>query len=221
MLLNNVLIFIHKNHTKEMAKAIVLPMTEKATPLAQGNRQQDDHDLVRQAQAGDRQAFAVLAERHYSLMFKVAWQWCGNREDAEDIAQDAAIKLAQNIRSFQFESAFTTWLYRMVINAAKDYFKAKNRRNTREMPMFEDMTYISAEPTPEQQLADKDVLHAIGELPEMLKETVLLVCWQGLSHKEAGVVMDCPEGTVSWRVSEARKKIAEILDLKQKVRTHG
>lgn len=221
MLLNNVLIFIHKNHTKEMAKAIVLPMTEKATPLAQGNRQQDDHDLVRQAQAGDRQAFAVLAERHYSLMFKVAWQWCGNRDDAEDIAQESAIKLAQNIRSFQFESAFTTWLYRMVINAAKDYFKAKNRRSSREMPMFEDMTYISAEPTPEQQLADKDVLHAIGELPEMLKETVLLVCWQGLSHKEAGVVMDCPEGTVSWRVSEARKKIAEILDLKQKVRTHG
>ena len=189
--------------------------------MTQGNRQQDDQSLVKKAQAGDRAAFAALAERHYGLMFKVAWQWCGHKADAEDIAQDAAIKLAQNIRSFQFESAFTTWLYRLVINTAKDYYKAKNRRNTREMPMFEDMTYISAEPTPEQKMADKDVLQAIAALPETLKETVLLVCWQGLSHKEAGAIMDCPEGTVSWRVSEARKKIAEILEMKQKERAHG
>lgn len=189
--------------------------------MTQGNRQQDDQSLVEKAQAGDRDAFAALAERHYGLMFKVAWQWCGHRADAEDIAQDAAIKLARNIRSFQFESAFTTWLYRLVINTAKDYYKAKNRRSTREMPMFEDMAYISAEPTPEQKMADKDVLQAIAALPQTLKETVLLVCWQGLSHKEAGTIMDCSEGTVSWRVSEARKKIAAMLEMKQKERAHG
>lgn len=183
--------------------------------------QQDDHSLVRNAQAGDRQAFAMLVERHYGLMFKTAWQWCGNREDAEDIAQESAIKLAQHIRSFGFDAAFTTWLYRIVINAAKDYYKAKNRRATREMPLFDDVEYVSAAPDPERQLADKDVLRAVAELPETLRETVVLVCWQGLNHREAGEILNCPEGTISWRISEARKKISQALDLKNKGKRHG
>lgn len=181
----------------------------------------DDHGLVREAQGGSREAFAALVERHYGLMFKVAYQWCGVREDAEDIAQDCAIKLAQNLQAFRFESAFTTWVYRLVINAAKDYYKAKNRRNARETPLFEDVVHASEEPSPEKKLEQKDVLKALSDLPEQLRETVILVCWQGLSHKEAGDILDCSEGTVSWRVHEARKKIAERLDIEKKVKRHG
>lgn len=174
----------------------------------------DDHMLAKEAQAGNRRSFAMLVERHYRLMFKIAWQWCGVREDAEDIAQEASIKLAQNIGAFRFESAFTTWLYRLVLNTAKDYYKAKNRRNTREQPMFEDVVYASEEPTPEQKLEQKDILKALSGLPEQLKETVILVCWQGLSHREAGDILECSEGTISWRVHEARKKIAEYFEVK-------
>lgn len=180
----------------------------------------DDEELVSEAQSGNRQAFADLLERHYGLMFKVAYQWCGMREDAEDIAQDAAIKLAQNISAFMFESAFTTWLYRLVINCAKDYYKAKNRRNSRETPMYEDAVYISEDLTPEQKLSHKDTLKAISDLPESLRETVILVCWQGMTHAEASDVLECEEGTVSWRIHEARKKIAETLEIK-KVKRHG
>jgi RNA polymerase sigma-70 factor (ECF subfamily) len=181
----------------------------------------DDHELARKARDGNREAFAALAERHYGLMFKVAYQWCGVREDAEDIAQESAIKLAQNISAFRFESAFSTWLYRLVINAAKDYYKAKNRRNTREAPMFEDVDFASGQPTPEERLEQKDVLKALSGLPEQLKETVILVCWQGLSHKEAGEILECSEGTISWRVHEARKKIAAHLDVQKEVKRHG
>ena len=184
--------------------------------------QEDDFDIVRRAQSGDRAAFSMLVERHYGLMFKVAWQWCGVREDAEDIAQECAIKLARQVGAFRFESAFTTWLYRMVINTAKDYFKAKNRRNDREKPMFDDAIYFaSEEPSAEQKLQDKDVLKAVNGLSEQLKETVLLVCWQGLSHKEAGVALGCSEGTISWRIHEARKKITESLDLEKRGKRHG
>jgi RNA polymerase sigma-70 factor (ECF subfamily) len=180
----------------------------------------DDDELVSEAQSGNRQAFASLLERHYGLMFKVAYQWCGMREDAEDIAQDASIKLAQNISGFMFESAFTTWLYRLVINCAKDYYKAKNRRNSRETPIYEDAVYISEDLTPEQKLSHKDTLKAISDLPESLRETVILVCWQGMTHAEASDVLECEEGTVSWRIHEARKKIAETLEIK-KVKRHG
>lgn len=181
-----------------------------------------DDELVPEAQAGNRQAFESLLERHYGMMFRVAWQWCGVREDAEDIAQEASIKLAQNLSGFMFESAFTTWLYRLVINTAKDYYRAKNRRAAREAPMYEDAVYISEEPTPEEKMEYKDTLKAISELPEHLRETVVLVCWQGLTHREASDVLDCEEGTVSWRMHEAREKIATSLELQRsKVKRHG
>lgn len=181
----------------------------------------DDMMLVKKAQGGDRHAFAALVEKHYRLMFRAAWQWCGAREEAEDIAQEAAIKLAQNIGSFRHDAAFTTWLYRLVINAAKDHYKARNRRALRETPLFEDAVYVSERPSPEQALADKETLRILHELPESLKETVILVCWQGLSHKEAGVALDCSEGTISWRIHEARKKIAEKLELGREAKRHG
>jgi len=180
-----------------------------------------DHELIYKAQAGDRQSFSMLVERHYRLMFRIAWQWCGVREDAEDIAQEAAIKLAAHIDAFKFKSSFTTWLYRLVINTAKDYYKSKNRKATREQPIFEDVQYASQEPSPEQKLIYKDILTAISALPESLKETVILVFWQGLSHKEAGETLECPEGTISWRLHEARKKITEALETKQKGARHG
>lgn len=183
--------------------------------------QPSDDELISKAQGGDRLAFAALLERHYGLMFKTAWQWCGNREDAEDIAQEVCLKLAHNLQGFMFESAFTTWLYRITINAAKDYYRAKNRRSDREKPLYDDAIYISEELTPEQKLAHKDTLVAIDALPETLKDTVILVCWQGLSHREAAEILDCEEGTISWRLHEARKKITDKLDLDKKVKRHG
>lgn len=180
-----------------------------------------DHELIHGAQRGDRAAFSRLVERHYSFMFKVAWQWSGVREDAEDIAQEAAVKLANNIEHFRFESAFTTWLYRLVLNTAKDYHRSKSRKNAREGQMFEDIDYVSPELSAEEKLMHKDLLKAVSQLPENLRETVLLVCWQQLSHKEAGALLDCSEGTVSWRVHEARKKIAESLGLEKKGKSHG
>lgn len=180
-----------------------------------------DHELIYGAQGGNRRSFSLLVERHYMFMFKIAWQWGGVKEDAEDIAQEAAIKLAHHIGDFRFESAFTTWLYRLVLNTAKDYYKAKNRKNTREQPIFEDVEYVAPEASPEEKMMHKDVLRAIAGLPESLRETVILVCWQQLSHKEAGAVLDCSEGTISWRVHEARKKIADILEIEGKGKRHG
>lgn len=180
-----------------------------------------DHDLIYASQNNDRAAFAMLVERHYRFMFKVAWKWCGNRDDAEDIAQEAAVKLARGIHAFRFESEFTTWLHSLVVNAGKDYFKAKNRTTAREKPLFDDVEFASRDLSPEEQAESKDVLKAIATLPEDMRETVVLVCWQGLSHREAGDILGCAEGTVSWRISEARKKIAATLEEGNKVKAHG
>ncbi|MDB5477683.1 MAG: polymerase subunit sigma-24 [Alphaproteobacteria bacterium] len=181
----------------------------------------DDFTWVREAQAGDRQAFARLVQRHYRLMYKLAWQFCGVKDQAEDIAQEASIKLAQSLGAFRFESSFTTWLYRLVINTAKDNARGRNRRSENELPLFEDAVFVSPEASPEQKLQDKDVLKMVARLPVDLKETVILCYWQGLSHKEASMVLECSEGTVSWRLHEARKKMGSELGIKGEGRNHG
>lgn len=178
-----------------------------------------DHELIYAAQSGDRAAFSRLLGRHYRFMYKAAWQWCGLKEDAEDIAQEAAIKLARSIGDFRFEAAFTSWLYRLVLNTAKDYRRAKARRHSREQPLFEEE--VSPAASPEELAAQRDVLKAVTLLPETLRETVWLVCGQGLSHKEAAGMLKCSEGTISWRIHEARKKIAEALAPEQKGKSHG
>jgi RNA polymerase sigma-70 factor (ECF subfamily) len=66
--------------------------------------------LVRQAQAGDSAAFRALLKRDYGLVYKVAYAWCGRREDAQDIAQEVCLALARDLAGFRFQSSFTSWL---------------------------------------------------------------------------------------------------------------
>ena len=80
-----------------------------------------DKALIRAAQGGDAQAFEQLLEAHYDTMYRFAYKWCGNRADAEDVTQQSCLKLARALDSYRFESAFTSWLYRVVINCARDW----------------------------------------------------------------------------------------------------
>lgn len=87
-----------------------------------------DAKLVDLARDGDRRAFGALVERHYDFIHRVAWRWCGNRADAEDVAQEVCARLGKAIRSWKGGGAFTTWLYALTLNAARDH----GRRNARE-----------------------------------------------------------------------------------------
>jgi RNA polymerase sigma-70 factor (ECF subfamily) len=78
-----------------------------------------DQSLVERAAAGDAVAFARLVERHYDLIHRVAYRCCGDRSDAEDLAQDVCVRLGTSIRGFRAESSLTTWLYAVTLNAAQ------------------------------------------------------------------------------------------------------
>ncbi len=163
----------------------------------------DDKQLIKSACNGDAQAFEVLVNRHYETMFKMAFKWCANRQDAEDITQEACVKLARGLNSFRHDSAFTTWLYRLTINAGKDWYKKQNRH-----PSNPDaLETVQANSKSEDALYAQQVLSAVHQLPEGEKEALILVMSQGLSHKEAAKVLGIKESTVSWRIHEARKKL--------------
>lgn len=172
----------------------------------------DDPELIAQALHGQEQAFAILIERHYDMIYTVAYKWCGTQADAEDIAQDVCIKLAESLPQFDGRSRFTTWLYRVIINTAKDMFRRRSRRSANTDAFADDPASHDSPVTPEQELRARQLHNAIHQLPDKLRDAVLLVCSEGLSHAEAGAVLQCAETTISWRIHQARKKLAHLND---------
>lgn len=180
-------------------------------------KEQSDNELIKKANKGDTSAFEDLVSRHYGTMYKMAFKWCKNKEEAQDITQNACIKLARNLNSFRQDSAFTSWLYRLVINTAKDYIKSQNRHTVHTSQMDEET--VPGNQEPDQSLYTREILDEINKLPEAEKEALLLVASEGFSHKEVADIMQCAESTVSWRIHEARKKLN--IALKEKEDQHG
>lgn len=172
----------------------------------------NNEQLIIRAQQGDRSAFEELLQEHYDLMFRMAFKYCGNRSDAEDITQEACIKLARSLGSFRFKSAFSSWLYRLVINTAKDF-----RRSHKDTLALED-GHLGNGCDAETKVYASEILAQVHRLPANEKTALLLVVSEGMTHREAAIVMDCKESTVSWYIHEARKKLGIK---EEKERRHG
>lgn len=165
----------------------------------------DKHHLIQAAQCGDGQAFSQLLEKCYDQLFRFAFRWCGNRVDAEDVTQLACIKLAQSIGQFRFEAAFSSWLYRLVINCAKDWQRSQGRHQHDDLE--EAAAEIRHDHAAETGIYLRQVLQWLDSLAEGFKETALLVHAEGLTHAEAAAILQVKESTVSWRLHEIRKQL--------------
>jgi RNA polymerase sigma factor (sigma-70 family) len=169
-----------------------------------------DETLVAQALGGDRLAFAELVGRHYDFIHRTACKWLGRRQDAEDIAQEVCVKLATAIRSFDGRSAFTSWLYRVTLNAVRDSQRAHTRRD-RQHDRFAEVHPENDPGDQEDATAAREIWAAVRELPNQQRDAVLLVYAEELSHAEAGEIMGCKEATVSWHIHEAKKTLRGLL----------
>lgn len=162
--------------------------------------------LVKAAQQGNRDAFAQLLAENYDSIYRFAYRWCGSKADAEDVTQQACIKLAQTIGQFRFEAAFSSWLYRLVINSAKDWYKSQNRHQHSNID-----DWIEPERAPDRSAENsiylQQLLRLLDQMAEGFKETALLVHGEGLSHAEAAAILQLKESTVSWRLHEIRKQL--------------
>ncbi len=171
----------------------------------------DDRELARQACAGDRVAFQQLLERHYDTAYRYAFHFTLNAEDAEDIAQDVCLGLAQKLRSFRGKSRFTTWLYSVVINACRDHLR-KQKSSLKLQANFA----VFREQDAADQRHDVERLdwlnEAVASLEPKLRETAILVLGEDLSHSEAAGALGCAESTVSWRMHEVRKKLKTMVE---------
>jgi RNA polymerase sigma-70 factor (ECF subfamily) len=171
----------------------------------------DDNELAAAAIAGDREAFRRLVERHYDMIYRIAYRYVGSSADAEDIAQDVCITLVTKLARFNNRSRFSTWLVSIVINRCRDHF----RRRKSSQVLVEKYAVLRAAEDADQEDTDKRSgwLHnALQSLEPALRETVLLILGEELSHAEAAKILGCAESTVSWRVHMARKQLKAQTD---------
>ncbi|KKC34186.1 RNA polymerase sigma factor [Devosia psychrophila] len=166
--------------------------------------------LVVRAQNGDVEAFGELIGDHYDMIHRTAWKWCGNRADAEDIAQDVCVKLGSAISSFDGRSAFSSWVYRITLNAVRDLQRAGKRRG-RHSDAYAEVTPDEHPADQEEAATSRQLWAAVRQLPEKQRDAVLLVYAEELSHAAAAEIMGIREATVSWHVHEARKTLRGLL----------
>ena len=168
-----------------------------------------DETLARRAAAGDRGAFAALVERHYDRIYRIGIRMMsGHAEDAADLAQDVCVGLPAKLASYRGESKFTTWLHRVVVNAANDAWRRRSvwHRSERSHTEIEALTRTG---DTDRECDRIWLRQALEHLSKELWSTVVLVL-AGLSHAEVGAILGVSEATVSWRMHEVRKRLRAL-----------
>lgn len=173
-----------------------------------------DGRVIEACQQGDRDAFQVLFETYKDKVFSIAvYSSGGDRSVADDVTQQIFLKLFTAIRQFRGDSEFTTWLYRLVVNACLD----ERRRRRRLLPWGETVAMRNpGEKKPqEKQYARLEVAEAvqaaIGELKPKFRLPILLKYIEGLSYEEIASVMGCSKGTVASRLNRGHSQLAKRL----------
>jgi RNA polymerase sigma-70 factor (ECF subfamily) len=181
-----------------------------------------DQQLVERAQRGDKRAFELLVVKYQRKLARLLSRFIRDPGEVEDVAQEAFIKAYRALPSFRGDSAFYTWLYRIGINAAKNYLVAMGRRaptttehDAEDAESFDDADQLRDINTPENMLMSKQVAEvvntAMNQLPEELRTAITLREIEGMSYEDIAEIMNCPIGTVRSRIFRAREAIAEKL----------
>lgn len=179
-----------------------------------------DADLAARAARGDRAAFEALLRRHYDRMHRIAWRMTGSRHDAEDVVQEVCCALVERIAGFRGEARVSTWLFGIVVNACRDH----HRRRTTLSRMKKGLTVLlRLGPTPDGRDLYRQAWLAgsLARLDPGLRETVVLVAGEGLTHAEAAHALGVAETTVSWRLHEARRRLKADLLTTDPEERHG
>jgi RNA polymerase sigma-70 factor (ECF subfamily) len=180
-----------------------------------------DRELVDMAKGGDSDAFGVLVRRYQRRIFRLAFHLVRSGAEAEDVMQETFVRAYQALDRFDGRSEPFTWLYRIAVNLSLNTLRSRkvSRDSTpSDDPRVEAMLLETrpsqgndpALASQQRQLATA-LCEGIDGLSETLRSTLLLVCVDGMGHDEAAKVLGCPEGTVAWRVHEARRKLREYL----------
>jgi RNA polymerase sigma-70 factor (ECF subfamily) len=173
--------------------------------------------LVAAAKAGDQRAFEALVVRYRKRIFALALHITGSASEADDIAQDVFLKAYRALPQFEGRSQFFTWVYRMAVNRSLNVRRDRARRgeDTLDDPRLELAVAVDARSNPGREAELRQtyarLLRALDSLPIEMRTTVILVSLQGMSHGEVAVIQNLSEGTIAWRMHEARRRLHDAM----------
>lgn len=167
----------------------------------------EEQALVARAQSGEKDALNDLLGTHYDHVYAVCRRMTGNDADAADATQEALIAVARSVGRFDGRSRFSTWIYRIAMNAAIDELRRRSRRPIIGLEAARPATMESSE-TVDSRV---DIDAALRTLPDTLRAAVVLRDLCGLDYAEIAQVLDIPDGTVRSRIARGRASLVRAL----------
>ncbi|MEU9483197.1 RNA polymerase sigma factor SigM [Streptomyces decoyicus] len=175
-----------------------------------------DADLLALHVKGDPDAFGEIVRRHRDRLWAVALRTLGDREEAADAVQDALVSAYRAAHTFRGQSAVTTWLHRITVNACLDRARKAASRRTSPVAETERLEQLlepeeSAAAPAERQDLHRELLSALRTLPEEQRAALVLVDMQGYPVAEAAAILDIPTGTVKSRCARGRARLLPLV----------
>lgn len=161
--------------------------------------------LVRKAMRGNADAYGILVQEHQEYLYKMAFLYMKNQEDALDVVGTAILKGYQNIKRLKKPELFKTWITRILINTANDELK--------KIVYFSDIDDVQVSSRHRGVSVEEqcDIQEAIGHLPEKFRIVIILKYFSQMTVKEIALTLDIPEGTVKAYLSRAREELKKYL----------
>ncbi|MDR3690436.1 MAG: sigma-70 family RNA polymerase sigma factor [Fimbriimonas sp.] len=182
----------------------------------------DDHLLISRAQGGDRSAFNSLIRKHETRAYQYAFRLTRSPEEAADVVADAFVRIYNALHNFKGQSAFTTWMYRILTNCYLDVKKKERNKQTTSLESVLQTSDGEVErqiedegPSPyedtERSMREQSIEIAVSHLPEYQRAMIVMYHAESMTYEEIAAALDLPVGTVKSRLNRARVSLRELL----------
>jgi RNA polymerase sigma-70 factor (ECF subfamily) len=174
----------------------------------------NEQALVRRIQKGDRQAFEELLDTYEARVYRLAMRFTGNVSDAEDVTQEIFLGVYKSLANFRGDSSLGTWIYRIAMNHCLEF---RRKRRLESIPLEEELTLVvsdwrddPAQSADKQEISER-VEAAINALSPQHRDVIVLHELQGLTYQEVAATLNVPVGTVKSRLSNAFRRLRDLL----------
>lgn len=174
----------------------------------------EEAQWLERARGGDRAAFGMIVRQHQRRIHRLAVHLTGSAGDADDVVQETFLRAYRAIERFDGRAEVFTWLYRICVNVSLNQ-RRRQRRVVADLddPRVPEPAAEGSDPAESADQAEswRALAAAVDQLSESLRTTLVLACVESLPYKEIAQVLGCSEGTVAWRVHEARRRLRDAL----------
>lgn len=201
-------------------------------PMSKNNEgdKSRDSELVRRFQAGDSSAFDALVDKYSGKAFQIAYGVLGSRQDAEEVSQDVFLRIHRALPSFRGDSEFTTWMYRITINLARNKYRwNKSRGSQKNVSMdapsetgdgnSEGVAFEVADPEmpPDERVGmdevERNIATEMERLPALYREALVMRNLENMDYVQIASLLGCKLGTIKSRIARAREELRRRLKL--------